>query len=162
MSVNIQTSDGLQLIAGMPPGASPATSDKLGIVKPDNTTITVNAEGTISASVDNKMDKDNPTGTGSFSMGRKANTTIGMNSFACGNRVTSSGLNSHAEGYGTEASGDFSHTEGFDTTASGGYGSHAEGSSTLASGEASHAEGSGTEAMVIVATQKVGILMLLL
>lgn len=91
-----------------------------------------------------KMDKTNPTGTGSFSLNRKANTTIGTNSFAEGKDTTASGNYSHSEGYNTTASGSFSHTEGKDTTASG-Y-SHAEGYNTTASGSYSHAEGSGTTA----------------
>lgn len=91
------------------------------------------------------MDKVNPTGTGSFSLNRKADTTIGSYSFAEGSDTTASGDNSHAEGYSTTASGDSSHAEGSDTTASGNY-SHAEGVSTIASGDRSHAEGSGTTA----------------
>ena len=79
-----------------------------------------------------KMDKSNPTGTGSFSLNRKSGTTVGDYS--------------HAEGSSTTASGYASHAEGYVTTASGQYGSHAEGSSTTASGEVSHAEGSGTKA----------------
>lgn len=78
-----------------------------------------------------KMNKENPTGTGSFSLNRKADTTVGAYSFA--------------EGYNTTASGDYSHTEGSDTTASGTY-SHAEGGLTEASGECSHAEGAWTVA----------------
>lgn len=89
------------------------------------------------------MDKVNPTGTGSFSLNRKANTTVGIFSFAEGLNTTASGENSHAEGWGTTASGDSSHAEGKYTTASGGI-SHAEGYSTTASGICSHAEGEKT------------------
>ena len=66
-----------------------------------------------------KMDKTNPTGTGSFSMNRLEGSTIGSKS--------------HAEGYDTTASGEASHAEGRGTTASG-YASHAEGYYNLSGG----------------------------
>lgn len=91
----------------------------------------------------NKMDKNNPVGTGSFSMGRKYGSLIGLGSHAEGNNTTASGPYSHAEGHITTASGSGSHAEGYRTTASG-VDSHAEGYSTTASGEYSHAEGSYT------------------
>ena len=91
------------------------------------------------------MSKNNPTGTGSFSLNRKANTTIGDNSFAEGDSTTASGYFSHAEGDSTTASEYASHAEGERTTASGSI-SHAEGSETTASGTNSHAEGSNTTA----------------
>ena len=91
------------------------------------------------------MDKVNPTGTGSFSLNRKANTTIGNYSFTEGYNTTASGDYSHAEGYYTTASGLTSYAEGESTTASG-YSSHAEGYSTTASGHSSHAEGKETTA----------------
>ena len=72
------------------------------------------------------MSKNNPTGTGSFSLNRKADTTIGINSFAEGNNTTASGFASHAEGDGTTASGDNSHAEGKGTKATN-YASHASG-----------------------------------
>lgn len=78
-----------------------------------------------------KMDKANPTGTGSFSLNRKANTTIGDYSVA--------------EGYNNEASGVCSHAEGSTVIASGN-GSHAEGANSIASGDFSHAEGFRTRA----------------
>ena len=92
-----------------------------------------------------KMDKTDPTGTGSFSMNRKTGTVVGVNSHAEGERTTASGGRSHAEGYQAIASGEYSHAEGNDTTASGGE-SHAEGERTTASGGRSHAEGSETVA----------------
>ena len=101
----------------------------------------------------------NPNFTGSISLGRAANTTVGTWSVAEGNDVTASGNQSHAEGEGTTASGYASHTEGRNTTASDNYShaegeyttassiqSHAEGYSTTASGPASHAEGNQTTA----------------
>lgn len=81
----------------------------------------------VAALESDKMDKKNPTGTGSFSLNRLADTTVGNYS--------------HAEGLDTEASGKASHAEGIVTTASGGDGSHAEGYSSTASGDTSHAEG---------------------
>ena len=89
------------------------------------------------------LEKENPVGTGSFSMNRKANTTVGNCSHAEGYDTTASGLYSHAEGYNTTASGDCSHAEGSTTIASGGH-SHAEGYKTIASGYYSHAEGEST------------------
>lgn len=93
----------------------------------------------------NKMNRNDPVGTGSFSMGRKAGTVIGVSSHAEGYDTTASGSYSHAEGSGTTASGSDSHAEGFHTTASSSD-SHAEGISTTASGVSSHAEGWGTTA----------------
>ena len=91
------------------------------------------------------MDKVNPTGTGAFSLNRKADTTIGNYSFAEGHKTTASGMASHAEGFYTTASGDCSHAEGNGPTASG-ESSHAEGTNTTASGDYSHAEGHKTTA----------------
>lgn len=51
-------------------------------------------------SVYNKMDKENPSGTGSFSMNRKSDTAIGDYSIAIGYNTTASGNYSHAEGKG--------------------------------------------------------------
>lgn len=121
-----------------------------------------------------KMGKENPTGTGAFSMNRKANTTVGdysttegsnceasaicshaegadtiakeSCSHAEGNKTTASGFYSHAEGYKTTASNTSSHAEGYQTTSSGDYGSHAEGNITTAKGNSSHAEGFETTA----------------
>ena len=93
--------------------------------------------------LNNMMSKTNPTGTGSFSLNRKASTTIGTNSTAEGQTTTASGTASHSEGSKTTASGSASHSEGGSTTASGSA-SHAEGSNTTASGDSSHTEGQGT------------------
>ena len=87
-----------------------------------------------------KINKSNPVGTGSFSMNRKANTTIGDCSHAEGKDTTASGQASHAEGYYTKATNNFTHAEGVNTTASGIY-SHAEGSNSSATGSISHSEG---------------------
>ena len=92
-----------------------------------------------------KMDKTNPTGTGSFSMNRREDTVVGYCSHAEGIDTAASGYSSHAEGLRTTASEYSSHAEGESTTASG-YSSHAEGESTTASGGRSHAEGLRTTA----------------
>ena len=116
------------------------------------------ADGVI-PDISGKMDKVNPTGSGTFSIGRKANTTIGANSFAMGNDVEASGYYSFAvgaltvasttgtvaTGVATSATGPSAHAEGISTIASGGC-SHAEGSDTVASGIYSHSEGYGTKA----------------
>ena len=98
------------------------------------------------AVTDDKMDKTDPIGTGSFSMNRKAGTVIGVNSHAEGSETVASGYISHAEGYQTTASGIDSHAEGYKTTASGSY-SHAEGFGTVAKKSNSHAEGIDTTAI---------------
>lgn len=59
-----------------------------------------------------KMDKENPVGTGSFSLNRAENSTIGENSVAVGFNTTSSGNYSFAEGSSTVASGENSHAGG--------------------------------------------------
>ena len=102
--------------------------------------------------VNSKMNANNPVGTGSFSMGRRASSVVGTQSHAEGSETTASGAYSHAEGYNTTASGDYSHAEGNNTTASGDY-SHAEGSGTTASGSYSHAEGSSTNKFSSVVTE---------
>ena len=97
-------------------------------------------ETTVAPMVDEKMNANNPVGTGSFSMGRKSGSVIGTNSHAEGFNTTASGERSHAEGASTTASSNSSHAEGSKTAASG-YGSHAEGASTTASSENQHVQG---------------------
>jgi len=80
--------------------------------------------------------------TGSISLGRAANSTVGTSSVAEGYNATASGAYAHAEGNETTASGSQSHAEGSNTTASGAN-AHAEGAVTIASGPQSHAEGVG-------------------
>ena len=92
-----------------------------------------------------KMDKENPVGTGSFSMNKKTGTVVGDYSFAEGKDCTASGEASHAEGYDTIASDVCSHAEGNQTVASG-RNSHAEGYCTAASGMSAHVEGDGNGA----------------
>ena len=89
------------------------------------------------------MSKNNPTGTGSFSLNRKADSTVGSCSHAEGYNTVASGDSSHAEGRETNATGYYSHAEGCSSVAKGNY-SHAEGLSTIAKGSYSHAEGYAT------------------
>ena len=86
------------------------------------------------------MEATNPVGTGSFSMNRKAGSTVGINSFAEGLGTEASLNEAHAEGRGTVASGQCSHAEGHATIASGKF-SHAEGWDTEAKGQSQHVAG---------------------
>ncbi len=101
-----------------------------------------------------KMDMDNPTGDGSFSLNRRANSVVGGYSFAAGKNTTASGISSFAVGTNTTASGnssfaagenskassDYSFVAGENATASGGY-SFATGFGATASGYSSFAAG---------------------
>ena len=84
--------------------------------------------------------KNNAKFNGSVSMGRNADSDVGVNSTAMGDNVEASGDYSHAEGDTTKASEISSHAEGHYTEASGAY-SHAEGNYTTASGENQHVQG---------------------
>lgn len=86
------------------------------------------------------MTKENPTGTGSFSLNRKENTTIGNYSTAIGYNTIASGISSYASGHLSQATGIGSYAEGSGTISEGHY-SHAEGVKSKASGHYSHAEG---------------------
>lgn len=95
--------------------------------------------------ISGKLDAENPTGTGAFSLNRKPETTIGDYSFAEGWQTTASAAYSHAEGKLTSALAYAAHAEGWETTASI-KASHAEGWQTSASEVAAHAEGDRTTA----------------
>ena len=86
------------------------------------------------------MEATNPVGTGSFSMNRKAGSTVGIDSFAEGSETTASFDCTHAEGWGTIASSNEAHAEGHVTVASGQY-THAEGCYTEAKGQSQHVAG---------------------
>ena len=86
-----------------------------------------------------KMDKANPTGTGSLAVGSSVSAS-GNNSTALGTSNTASGGNSHAEGFGTTASALAAHAENDHTTASGAS-SHAEGYGTIANHASQHVFG---------------------
>ena len=75
----------------------------------------------VNAALNNKMDKNNPTGTGSFSLNRRSDTVVGDYSFAEGSNGQATGTASHAEGNSTTALGGGSHAEGHSTTASSDY-----------------------------------------
>lgn len=107
-----------------------------------------------------KMDKQNPSGFGSFRMNPDvgeptvgaysstlgfANTAIATGANAEGMHTSADGEGSHTEGNGTKASGEYSHAEGMETEVTG-IASHTEGWRTKASGIASHAEGQYAEA----------------
>lgn len=94
--------------------------------------------------LDSKMDKTNPTGTGSLSINRHTNT-IGDFSAVVGNECDATGEGAFAEGYFSVASGEYSHAEGYSGSASGNY-SHSEGKNTNSQGIASHTEGNNTTA----------------
>lgn len=86
--------------------------------------------------------------TNSISMGRKANTTVGLKSMAIGDTVEASGYASHAEGISTTASGNScAHAEGYGSIANGDFCAHAEGINTVSSGYCTHSEGIGTIAV---------------
>ena len=106
-----------------------------------------NAAGNLNlaTALDNKMDKNNPTGTGYLSLNRKSNTTVGSNSVAVGSNTTATSAASFAEGDSTIASGTASHAEGISTKANSS-GAHAEGQETIAYAVYSHAEGYKTNA----------------
>ena len=109
-----------------------------------------------SSDLSNKMDKENPVGTGTFSfngeatadcavsMGTRCEST-GTYSFSEGIFSIASGDASHAECYECKAEGSYSHAEGYKTTAVE-TSAHAEGYGTTAEGSRSHAEGNGTAA----------------
>ena len=90
-----------------------------------------------------KMSNENPTGTGSLSINRKENSTIGDYSVAIGYNCTAIGYASHAEG-GLTTAGYYSHAEGYQTKAT--QYSHAEGIDTYATNYG-HAEGNTTQAV---------------
>lgn len=71
----------------------------------------------LSTDLSGKMDKANPTGTGSLSLNRKSGTMTGSNSVATGLNCEASGYVSSAEGSSTVASGSYTHCEGIQTIA---------------------------------------------
>lgn len=125
--------------------AGPAGSGTAGVTSFKGRTGAVTpASGDYSVSqVTGAAPKRSPVFTGSISLGRNSEDTIGANSFAVGNNVTASGDYSHSEGNFSTASGKFSHAECGFCTASGNY-SHAEGNETKAKGLASHSGGNYT------------------
>lgn len=94
---------------------------------------------------DAKMDKENPTGSGSLSINRKENTVIGEHSVSIGYNNEASGANSFAEGQNTKASGINAHSAGSQTHAAAAN-SIAMGAETIAGGNEAIATGHKTEA----------------
>lgn len=90
--------------------------------------------------LNNKIDKENPEGTGSFSLNRRSDSTIGEYSVATGYNTAAIGTYSYAEGLATTAGGQASHVEGVASYAGGNY-SHAEGVGSRANGECQHVQG---------------------
>lgn len=102
--------------------------------------------------------KNSPTGIGSLSLNRKANTTIGHNSVAVGTNTTASGVSSFAAGSSSAATAENAVAIGNRASATNnsaialgngtasGIGSFAVGGGTTASGSQSTAMGSQTEA----------------
>lgn len=90
------------------------------------------------------MKKASPTGTGSLSLNRKANTTVGTNSVALGLNPTASGMYSFSEGIDTVASGFSSFAQG-DGSQAQGSSSTAIGLDAIAKGDCSQAIGYGVE-----------------
>ena len=156
-------------LAGIDPGANAyelptATTSTLGGVKPDGTTITADADGTIHGAstyelppaTTSTLGGVKPDGTtvtvdadgtihsagGSskpYQLWKPDGSAVVVETTASygvreGYSTTASGTRAHAEGSGTKATGDYAHAEGVTTTASGGYGCHAEGYGTTASG----------------------------
>lgn len=117
---------------------TPTASDKLLVVQSQGQGLT-----TIGDFKSDKMDKANPTGTGSLSLNRKSGTTTGTNSVAVGTNCTASGNMSCAIGDTNTASGAQSFSVGAANTASGER-SAAIGSNASASGSRSIAMGQGT------------------
>ena len=95
--------------------------------------------------LDEKLNKNNPTGTGSLAVGDDVSAS-GTNSTALGKHAVASGSYSFASGYSVTASAADAHAEGYATTASA-LNAHAEGFNTEATGNNAHAEGSGTHAI---------------
>lgn len=92
--------------------------------------------------VEDKMNTENPTGSGSLSINRKQGSTVGENSIAIGTDCIASGASSVALGSSTTASGFGSYAIGSGTVASGDI-SHASGQDSKATGFAAYATGSG-------------------
>lgn len=95
--------------------------------------------------IEGKMEKENPSGYGSISVNRKADSEVGEFSVAIGKDNIASGYASYAEGCNNEASDKYAHAEGYGCKASGEH-AHAEGRDTVAIGLHTHAEGCGCKA----------------
>lgn len=98
----------------------------------------------ITSLTNNKMDKANPTGTGSLSLNRKAGTTVGTNSVTLGNNNTASNNCAFAGGDSSTASGQHSMAYGSWVEARG-FCSFGAGGGNIASANYASVLGNGNE-----------------
>lgn len=87
------------------------------------------------------MTAENPVGTGSFSMGRQADTVVGEYSFVVGYNNTAIRTASFAEGQSNRCQSNYGHVEGLSNIANGGACIHVEGQSNGGYAACSHVEG---------------------
>lgn len=118
------------------------TPQEVPYVKPTNG---IPASDLDPSALNSKADKNNTTITGSLSLYRKANTTVGTASVALGANGTASGIYSTAFGNTTIASGTSSFAMGTNTEANG-VNSVAEGNYAIADGRNAHVAGEYTKA----------------
>ena len=94
------------------PPVTPAAADNILIVQS-----TGQGLASVGSTLGAKMDKTNPTGTGSLSINRMSGTTEGGYSVATGYQATASGAYSQASGYRTVATGTSTSAFGTETIA---------------------------------------------
>lgn len=99
----------------------------------------------VTANINNKMNKVNPIGNGSLSIGRDSSSTVGDYSSAVGANVVASGLASHAEGHLCSATEHAAHSEGFNTKSIG-VAAHSEGGANFSYANFAHAQNHGNKA----------------
>lgn len=128
----------VELIKGSLPGK--ATSSTLGLVKPDNSTITVDSDGTMAWGLSDRIVAGN-SGNKSLVLCSTTKTDASANGALSIASGSASGIASIAHGFATVASADYSVATG-KSKASGNY-SHAE-NKGVAKGLCSHAEGYAT------------------
>lgn len=114
------------------------TAAQMAAINSGITSSLVTQIGTNQTNIANKMDKANPTGTGSLSLNRSG--TVGNYSVALGISSTASGYASHATGDQCFATGNRSNAEGYTSMASGNN-SHAQGNATISRGRSQFAFG---------------------
>lgn len=128
----------IQLIKGSLP--TKATSSTLGLVKPDNSTITVDSDGTVAWGLSDRI-MAGSSGNKSLVLCSDKKINASADEALSIAKGVASGIASIAHGFTTEASGQYSVATG-KSKASGNY-SHAENKS-VAKGYGSHAEGQTT------------------
>lgn len=138
-------------IKNKPSLSNVATSGDADDVSYDNTSSGMGATNvqdaidSLHTNVSSKIESYDGVGNGSFSIGRKDNTTIGSESATLNVNCEASGVQSFASGYEAKAQGNYSRAEGYFSVSSG-VASHAENRGAVASGDYSHCEGHDTEA----------------